>query len=312
MANETSVQTPPPPQQKLTAKSLFDQDNIKSKLQAMLGKKSTGFITSVLQIVASNKLLANADPMSIYQAACVAATLDLPLNNNLGFAYIIPYNEKRQDEQGRDYTIQVAQFQIGYKGFIQLAQRTGMYKKIGAAAIYEGQLIKNNPLTGCEFDFDKKLSDKVTGYAAYFSTINGFEATLYMTVDQLQAHGKKYSKTYNQTYGKWKTDFEAMATKTVIKLLLSKYGPLSVDIQTAMITDQSVVKDADTNEVEYVDHEDVANAQLPEAINIEDLTMLFDFKKDVLTEKELKDAERIINNKEEASYKKLHTLLQGK
>ena len=110
----------------LSAKNLFATESVKAKFQELLGNRAPAFITSVLQIVASNNLLANADPNSVYHSAAVAATLDLPLNNNLGFAYIVPYNAKQQDGTYR----QVAQFQMGYKGFIQLAQRSGQVRKI--------------------------------------------------------------------------------------------------------------------------------------------------------------------------------------
>lgn len=238
----------------LTVKSLFERDDVKGKFKEMLGKRATSFITSVLQIAAQNQLLAKADPISIYQAAAVAATLDLPLNQNLGFAYIVPYNQSYKDEKGTWQKKQVAQFQMGYKGFIQLAQRSGQFKSIYASAIYAGQLVSENPLEGYEFDFTKK-SDVVIGYAAKFKLLNGFEATWYMTIDQLKKHGAKYSKTFTNDKGLWNTDFEGMANKTVIKLLLSKFAPLSVDMQRAVITDQSVVNDAETVDVTYIDND---------------------------------------------------------
>lgn len=235
---------------KLT-KSFFERDDVKSKFKELLGKRATSFITSVLQITAQNSLLAKADPASIYQAAAVAATLDLPLNQNLGFAYIIPYKSKQPDGSYKD----VAQFQIGYKGFIQLAQRSGQFKTISAAPIFEGQLIEQNPLTGFVFDFTKKTSDKVIGYAAHFALLNGFEKTLFMTADDLKKHGTRFSQTFKKGYGLWKDDFDSMAIKTVIKLLLSKFAPLSVEMQKAIITDQAVVKDADSDDLTYDDHE---------------------------------------------------------
>lgn len=241
--------------QKLTAKSLFNQDTVKKKFEELLGKKAQGFMASVLQIVGSNQLLAKAEPYSVFNAAAVAATLDLPLNNNLGFAYIVPYNQRQLDGT----YAQVAQFQMGYKGFIQLAQRSGVFKTISAAPIYEGQLVEENPLTGFVFDFTKKKSDKVVGYASYFMLLNGFEKTLYMSVEQLKSHGLKYSKTYsNPKTAKnslWENDFDAMASKTVIKLLLSKFAPMSIEMQKAVITDQAVIKDHLTEDVTYVDNE---------------------------------------------------------
>jgi recombination protein RecT len=237
-------------------KSLFGRDDVKQKFQELLGKRATSFITSVLQIAAQNQLLAKADPVSIYQAAAVAATLDLPLNQNLGFAYIVPYNQSYKDDQGRWQKKRVAQFQMGYKGFIQLAQRSGQFKSIYAAPIYEGQIISEDPLNGYEFDFTKK-SETLVGYAARFKLLNGFEATWYMTIDQLKKHGAKYSKTFTNEKGLWNTDFDTMSQKTVIKLLLSKFAPLSVDIQRAVVTDQAVINDADTQDVTYIDHDAV-------------------------------------------------------
>jgi recombination protein RecT len=239
-------------EKQLTAKSLFEREDVKAKFSNMLGKKSTSFITSVLQIVASNQMLSKADPTSIYQSAAVAATLDLPINNNLGFAYIVPYNQKQQDGS---YKI-VAQFQLGYKGFIQLAQRSGQFKTISATPVYEGQLVEQNPLTGFVFDWTQNKSDTIIGYAAYFRLLNGFEKTFYASVEDVKQHGMKYSQTFKKGYGLWKDDFDGMAIKTVLKLLLSKFAPLSVDMQRAVITDQAVINDADTADVTYVDNDE--------------------------------------------------------
>jgi recombination protein RecT len=242
---------PAPSENRMTAKSLFNQDEVKAKFQELLGKRSTSFITSVLQIVASNDLLAKADPVSIYHSAAVAATLDLPLNNSLGFAYIVPYNQKQKDGSYKT----VAQFQIGYKGFIQLAQRSGQFRTISAAPIFEGQLVEQNPLTGFVFDFKQKKSELIVGYAAYFSLINGFEKTLFMTDEQLKAHGVRYSQTFKKGYGLWKDDFNAMAIKTVLKLLLAKFAPLSVEMQKAVIADQGIINDTEAQDVTYADNE---------------------------------------------------------
>lgn len=236
-----------------TVKSLFSQDNVKLKFEEMLGKKAQGFIASVLQVVAGNGLLVNADAASVYNAAMMAATLDLPINNNLGFAYIIPYKTKQNDGSFKN----AAQFQLGYKGFIQLAQRSGVFKTISAAPIYEGQLLESNPLTGFEFDFSKQDSQTIIGFAAYFKLLNGFEKTLYMSVKEMEGHGAKYSKTFNNSYGLWKTDFVGMGSKTVIKLLLSKFAPLSIEMQTAVRVDQAVINDAEGKDLVYADYSEV-------------------------------------------------------
>jgi recombination protein RecT len=223
----------------LTTKQFFQREDVKSKFTELLGTRTNQFMTSLLSIVNNNSYLKNASPESIYTSAMMAAALDLPINPNLGFAYIIPYGNQ-------------AQFQIGYKGLIQLALRSGQFKTISVTPVYEGQLLENNPLTGFKFDFNNKQSDKAIGYAAYFSLINGYEKTMYMSVAEVEAHGKKYSKTFNN--GVWKNDFNAMAQKTCLKLLLSKYAPLSIEMQKAVVADQAVIKNVEDMEVEYVDN----------------------------------------------------------
>lgn len=254
---ETTEITAPPTngvQKKMpTLKEFFEQDNVRKKFQELLGKKAQGFITSVLQCVASNDLLAKAEPSSIYHAAAVAATLDLPLNNALGMAYIVPYNAKQKDGSYKT----VAQFQLGYKSYIQLSQRSGQFKTISAAPIYEGQLIESNPLTGFRFDFTKKTSETVIGYAAFFQLLNGFEKTLYMTVEDLKKHGAAYSQTFKKGFGLWKDNFEAMCIKTVIKLLLSKFAPLSIEMQKAVIADQGLINNEDATDVTYIDNSEM-------------------------------------------------------
>lgn len=242
-------------------KDIFEKDDVKQRLQEMLGKKAPGFVTSVLSAMNSNQMLKNADPQSVYMAAMTAASLDLPINHNLGLAYIIPYNIRQQDNSYK----QVAQFQIGYKGFIQLALRSGQFKTISATPVYEGQLISEDPLKGFEFDWTNKASDEVIGYAAYFELINGFEKTYYMTKQELEKHGGKYSKTYSKKNSIWQEDFNAMATKTVIKLLLSKYGPMSIEMQRAQISDQGVIKDYENLDLDYADNprtEDIDHEEL--------------------------------------------------
>jgi len=276
---ETNTNTVATQQNKqTTAKGLLSQENVRIKFEEMLGKKSQGFITSVLQIVANNSKLSMADPISVYNVAMIAATLDLPLNDNLGFAYIIPYTLKQQDGSYK----QVAQFQLGYKGFIQLAQRSGAFKTLSATPIYEGQLTKCNPLEGFEFDFTKKESETIIGFASYFKLLNGFEKTLYMSISEMKAHGLKYSKTFNNSYGLWNTDLAGMGSKTVIKLLLSKFAPLSIEMQTAVKVDQALINDEKGDSVTYIDHEDVvvnkeeerALQMVADCMTLEDLDML--------------------------------------
>lgn len=228
-------------------KQVLNQGYVQERFKKMLGDKAIGFLVSVMNVVQGNTDLSQADHNSVLYAAATAASLDLPIDPNLGFAYIVPYKDKKKG-------VTQAQFQMGYKGFIQLAQRSGQFKTISTTPIYEGQIIEANPLTGYKFDFTETDSDKVIGYAAYFSLVSGFEKTLYMSVDEIKKHASAYSKTYKSQYGQWSQNFDGMAMKTVLKLLLSKYAPLSVDMQQAVKTDQAVVNDYEGNQIEYPDN----------------------------------------------------------
>lgn len=233
-------------------KGLIDKDEVKKRFQEILGKKSAQFLASITSLISSSTNFDDVDPNTVMSSALVAATLDLPINPNLGFAYIIPYNSKRG---------KIAQFQMGYKGFIQLSLRSGQFQTINATEIYEGEVVGLNRLTGeISLDEAKKKSEKVVGYAAYFRLINGFEKTLYMSVEQVTDHGKRFSKSFTKEDGLWKKDFHSMAMKTVIKLLLSKYGILSVEMQKAIEVDQGVIKEDNT--VEYVDAVSVTDPDL--------------------------------------------------
>jgi recombination protein RecT len=233
---------------KTSVSSILAQESVKARFSEIMGKNASAFMSSIISATKANPSLGDCEPNSVISSAVIAATLNLPIQSNLGFAHIVPYMKNG---------VSVAQFQMGYKGFIQLALRTAQYKNINASEVYDGELVKHDRITGdVELDTTKKRSDKVIGYVAYFKLINGFEKMLYLTKEQLQAHGSKYSKSYSSKYGRWQLDFDSMALKTVIKLLLSKYGILSVDMQTAITVDQSIIKDADTMDVEYVDAND--------------------------------------------------------
>lgn len=242
---------------KHNAKDFFAKPMVQEKLKELVGKNAPAFATSVLQIVNSNSMLVNADPQTIFGAACMAATLNLPINNNLGFAYIVPFKNNKTN------TIE-AQFQLGYKGYIQLAQRSGQFSRIAATAVYEGQLISENPLLGYEFDWSVKPNGNPIGYVAFFKLINGFTAELYISKEEVMKHANKYSQTAKKGYGVWKDQFEAMALKTVLKLLLSKQAPLSIDMQKAQMVDQAIFRDVDKDEFEYIDHqESIADLEAP-------------------------------------------------
>lgn len=208
-----------------TIEDWVESENIKQKFREVLDKGAGAFVTSILSLVKSTPQLAAADPKTVISAAMTAATLKLPIDPNLGFAYIIPYGKE-------------AQFQMGYKGYIQLAMRTGQYKTINASVVYEGQVEGVDFITG-EIIRGKKKSDKVVGYVAYFELINGFSKMVYMTKEEMLRHALTYSQAYkgDKKYGKtnsvWSTNFEAMGLKTVLKQLISKYGIMSIDMQGA-------------------------------------------------------------------------------
>ena len=245
-----------------TLRELFNDPIIKTKVEQLIGKNSATFATSVIQITNSNAMLRTAEPTSIFNAACMAATLNLPLQNGLGFAYIVPFknNKERKVE---------AQFQIGYKGFIQLAQRSGQFKRLVALPVYKKQLIKKDFINGFEFDWEQEpeQNENPIGYYAYFKLVNDFSAELYMSHDDIVKHAQRYSQTFKKGFGVWHDNFEAMALKTVIKLLLSKQAPLSVEMQQAVLADQAVVKDVENQEFNYADN--IQNAEFVAVVDDE-------------------------------------------
>ena len=237
-----------PAQKAHRLKDFFQAPAVQAKMRELLDKNAASFATSAMQIANSNPMLLDAEPMSIFNAAVMAATLNLPINNNLGFAYIVPYRNKGKVE---------AQFQLGYKGFIQLAQRSGQFERLVSLPVYEAQLIEEDPINGFKFDWKQKPAEneQPVGYYAYFKLINGFTAELYMTREQVAAHAGRYSQSFKKGYGVWADNFEAMALKTVTKLLLSKQAPLSIDMQKAVLSDQSVIKDVTGEQFDYIDNQ---------------------------------------------------------
>lgn len=242
-------------EKQITLQEFLGQDTIKKQMKALLKDRAGYFAMALVQVVDGNEQLQNAEPQSIFNAGIASAILGLPIEKNLGFSYIVPYGSK-------------AQFQIGYKGFIQLALRTGQYKLINSTAIKEGEIKLKNRLTG-EIDFnfieDDDLRDtlKTVGYASYIEFNNGFRNTLYMSMKQVQKHAAEYSAAYKYDlkYGKnssvWSVNFDAMALKTVLKLNLAKFGALSVDFEKALQLDGATinkVQDNGTLEAEYSDN----------------------------------------------------------
>lgn len=244
MANEVAKQ------QKVTIQSLVHNEEFVSKAQDILQDGTPQFMASVLTLANSNKLLGECDPIKLYNCCLMAAALKLPFNQNLGQAYIVPFKGEPQ-------------LQIGWKGFIQLAQRSGQFKRINCSDVREGEIVKRDRLTG-EIEFDwlddaEREKKQVIGYVAYFELLNGYQQTLYMSKAEVEAHAKKYSQTYKQGFGVWKDNFDAMARKTLIKRILNQFAPLSVDMAKAMEYDQA---DANGRYPDNADRVEIVDAEI--------------------------------------------------
>ena len=240
-------------QQNMSLSELMHSPAVVGKLNEVWNspQMANSFISSVISVANGNPQLRKAEPMSIIGAAMVAATMQLQVIPTLGQCYIIPYGSK-------------AQFQVGYLGLLQLCQRSGQFKKILAAPVHEGEYI-----SGDEFDedyvFDRKQrkSDKVIGYMAKFELLNGFTKVAYWDIDKVKAHATKFSQAFRSGFNSpWKSDFDAMAMKTVMKSIL-KYAPKSIEMQNAVTFDQAVINtnasdvqdlDIDAFAPEYVDN----------------------------------------------------------
>ena len=239
-----------------TIMDLLGDPKVKYRFQEILDKEAPAFISSIISAYRANPALAEVDQNSIIQAAAIGAAVKLPFTPGLGFACLVPYNG-------------VAQFQIMARGFIQLGLRSGQYSKIAfPQPLYEGQLVSWNPITeDIVIDLAAKKSDKVTGWVFYYKLVNGFEKYTYMMIAELEAHGKKYSKSYSNPKGKWQTDKEIMYAKTVVKKGM-RVGPMSTEIQTALQFDQATVKE--NGESDYIDGETVPEPkpeyEMPKAI----------------------------------------------
>lgn len=209
-------------------KDMMKATSVQEQFANVFKENAGPFIASVIDLYSGDTYLQNCEPKLVIMEALKAAVLKLPINKSLGFAYIVPYKKNN---------VQLPQFQIGYKGLIQLAMRTGQYRIINADKVYEGEFKTKNKLTG-EFDMTgERTGDKVVGYFAHIEMLNGFAKTLYMTYDQVTNHAKKYSKSFNTEHTPWKTEFDAMATKTVLRNLLSHYGFLSIEMASAINSD---------------------------------------------------------------------------
>ena len=238
-----------PNQDEPTLQQLLNSPSVKRRFEELLNQSAPSFISSILAIFNANKKLQECPARSILSAAGVAAALKLPINPNLGFAFLVPFKGQ-------------ATFQLGAKGFVQLAMRSGQYRTLNAGAVREGQIADVDFETG-EIIRGEKVSDDIVGYIAYMELLNGFKKSLYMSNEEIHAHAEKYSQSYayDINNGKktsvWSKNFDAMATKTVLKRLLSKYGIISIDQQDsnlalALQADQALITE---DGFRYLDNE---------------------------------------------------------
>ena len=239
--------------------SLLDREGYRRRFDDLLGRRAPQFVSSIVSMVSADKNLQEAfrnAPLTVIQSALKAATYDLPIDTTLGYAYIVPFRNKGTME---------ATFILGYKGMLQLALRTGVYKTINVVDVREGELKRYDRLTEeVEIDFvedeDEREALPIVGWAGYFRLVNGTEKTIYMTRKQIEAHEKKHRK--GQYMGKgWRDDFEAMARKTVLRRLLGTWGIMSIDYQRA---DAATVAAADAIATGQWDGEDIIIAEAEE------------------------------------------------
>ena len=250
------------PRQIDVLKSVLNAPSVQEQFTNALKDHKDAFVASIIDLYNSDNQLQACNPKQVVSEALKAATMNLPINRALGFAYIVVFNNSVKQPDGTWVKVPTPTFVPGYKGYIQLAMRTGQYRTINADVVYEGEVRKVNKLTG-EIAFDgEKTSDKVVGYFCYFELLNGFAKTLYMTVHDMATYAKRYSPslkaattvemleqlantaTVSKKVG-WEGNFNDMALKTVIRKLLSKYGYLSVEMLGAMANDEEQVYQRD-------------------------------------------------------------------
>ena len=249
--------------------AMLDGEKMRGRFDELLGKRAPQFISSVVSLVNATPALQEAffdSPMTVIQAALKAATFDLPIDQNLGYAYIVPFKNNKKMPDGSWVKKMEASFILGWKGMHQLALRTGSYKTINVVDIREGELKAYNRLTEeVEIDFvdDEEAREKlqVIGYVGYYRLVNGAEKTIYMTVKQIENHEKRFRKGDAQGKG-WRDDWDAMARKTVYRKLIGKWGVMSIDYQnhgeaTALANQMQEEYDLENKNVYEAEYTDV-------------------------------------------------------
>ncbi len=230
------------------------QDAVKKQINSVIGgKDGQRFISAIISAVNTNPTLQECTNQSILSGALLGESLKLSPSPQLGHYYLVPFNDKNKGK--------VAQFQLGYKGYIQLAIRSGQYKKLNVMAIKEGELEYFDPLNEdikinlMVEDWNAREQAETVGYYAFFELTNGFRKAIYWSKEQMEAHAMKYSKGYQakKGYTFWEKDFDGMAYKTMLRQLISKWGIMSIEMMSAMDSDMAVINDDGTKD--YVDTE---------------------------------------------------------
>jgi len=243
-------------------------------------KRSAKFIAAISSAVATNPGLQECDAGSILSGALLGEALNLSPSPQLGQYYLVPFDQKKYNEKTKKYEVisKKAQFQLGYKGYIQLAIRSGQYKDIDVIEVREGEYLGRNKITGKhQFEFIEDEVERenkpIIGYIAYFEYLNGFYKNLYWSKEKMQKHALEYSQAYasdvkkGSNYSFWSKDFDGMAFKTMLRQLISKWGIMSIDMQEALTKDMSVIKEDGT--CDYVDNQPIVSVPTEEAINTE-------------------------------------------
>ena len=243
-------------------KATLNAPSVKAKFEEMLGKRAPQFMTSITSVVGNNALLQKADVNSIVMGAATAASMDLPLNPNLGYAALVPFNSKDGC---------FAQLQIMTKGYVELFIRSGQCKSLICEVVRKGELVKKNKFTGeYVFDESKRESDEIIGVMSAFELVNGYKKVEYMTVQEVKDHAQKFSQAYRRNAAIWKDNWEEMMKKSCLKRLLVRWAPKSIEMQQMVMFDQAVVKgdisDMNSAQAVYADNRQEVNAEQTEHV----------------------------------------------
>lgn len=248
-------------------KGVLNSQTIRAQLKNSLKDKAGQFMSSMIDLYSGETALQNCDPEKVALECVKAAALDLPLVKSLGYAYVVPYKN-------------VPTFTIGYKGLVQLAQRTGQYKIINADVVYDGELLCFDKLSGIPDISGERISDTVVGYFAYFKLLNGHEHVYYMSKPDMEAYASHYSPSYNSNSSPWKKEFDKMAMKTVLRQLLSKWGPTSTEMQKVEALDdkgktpvQEMQEKANKTMIDIQVNESTGEVMNPEALPVPEESM---------------------------------------